>query len=222
MTELSALLSIRPGVTAFIGGGAKTTTLWDLGVEVRRGGGVVLCTTTRIYPFSDIPLLTDCAALPAALDRYPLVCAGTPAEAGKLAAPAASMEELAALADYVLVEADGSKGLPMKAHLSHEPVIPAEAGQTICLVGASGFGRPVRQAVHRPEVFCALTGLAPDAPVTPQAAAAALLAEGCGDILLINQCDCPGGWENAAALAAAWGRPAWGAALQKEEWRCLS
>ena len=51
---------------------------------------------------------------------------------------------------------------------------------------------------------------------------AALLAEGCGDILLINQCDCPGGWENAAALAAAWGRPAWGAALQKEEWRCLS
>ena len=53
-------------------------------------------------------------------------------------------------------EAAGSRGLPVKAPLAHEPAVPPEAGLTVVLAGASGFGRPVREAVHRPERFCAL------------------------------------------------------------------
>lgn len=55
------------------------------------------------------------------------------------------MERLAELFDYVLVEADGSAHRPMKAHAPYEPVIPALTGQTVCVVGASGFGLPVRR-----------------------------------------------------------------------------
>lgn len=41
---------------------------------------------------------------------------GTPCENGKLTAPRLPMEMLAALADYMLVEADGSRQMPLKAH----------------------------------------------------------------------------------------------------------
>ena len=78
----------------------------------------------------------------------------------------------------MLVEADGSRRLPLKAHAPHEPVIPKEAGCVLCVVGAHGFDRPIREAVHRPEQFCFLTGARLDEPASPALAARALAAEG--------------------------------------------
>ena len=49
--ELAELLDIRPGVTAVIGGGGKTTLLRTLGEELSRTHTVLLCTTTKIFPF---------------------------------------------------------------------------------------------------------------------------------------------------------------------------
>ena len=43
---LSQLLDIRPGVTAVIGGGGKTTLLRTLGEELAGQHPVLLCTTT--------------------------------------------------------------------------------------------------------------------------------------------------------------------------------
>ncbi|MFR0769188.1 MAG: selenium cofactor biosynthesis protein YqeC [Dysosmobacter sp.] len=74
-----------------------------------------------------------------ALTAHRVLCLGTPCENGKLTAPSLSVETLATLADYVLVEADGSRQLPLKAHDAHEPVIPAVSRQVICVVG----GHPV-------------------------------------------------------------------------------
>ena len=56
---LSQLLDIRPGVTAVIGGGGKTTLLRTLGEELAGQHPVLLCTTTKILPFSDLPLRPD-------------------------------------------------------------------------------------------------------------------------------------------------------------------
>ena len=107
--ELSRLLDIRPGVTAVIGGGGKTTLLRTLGEELSRTRTVLLCTTTRIFPFPDLP----CARTAAELDRlrreHRLLCAGTEVPGtGKLTAPALPMADLAERFDYVLVEADGA------------------------------------------------------------------------------------------------------------------
>ena len=60
------------------------------------------------------------------------------------------------MADYIFAEADGSKHLPLKAHAAHEPVIPPEANQTILVLGASGFGKPIAAAAHRPALYCLL------------------------------------------------------------------
>ena len=192
---LTELLNIRPGVTAVIGSGGKTTLLRTLGTELAEAGGrVLLCATTKIYPFPGLPCAHDRAELDA-LAPSPLLCAGAPLEHGKLTALEVPMADLAARFDYVLVEADGSARLPLKAHASHEPVIPPEANRTICVVGISGFGRPIREAVHRPARFAALAGAWAGDAAPPAHTARVLVAEALADRYFFNQADTPELWE---------------------------
>ncbi len=190
--DWTRVLGMRPGVTAVIGGGGKTTLLRTVGETLAAAGfNVLLCSTTKIHPFSDLPCVTERGEEPllAARAQSRLLCAGTLLDNGKLTAPAVPMARLKDLFDYVLVEADGSARLPLKAHASHEPVIPPEAGQTICVVGASGFGKPIREAAHRPERYAVLAGVEEDDLVTPRIAAAVLRAERLHTGVFINQAE---------------------------------
>ena len=192
---------IRPGVTAVIGSGGKTSLIAKLCRELP--GTVIVCTSTHIYPTEGLPLFTE------AITEMPerCICLGTPAEKGKLTAPIQSFEELACLADYVLVEADGSKGLPLKAHLPHEPVIPACAGQVIGVVGLSGLGKTVEEAAHRPERYASLCGSAISDPVTPEMAANVLNTENLADFYILNQADDPQAIENGKKLGKLLQKP---------------
>ena len=179
---------------AVIGSGGKSTLLRALGEDAAaRGGRVALATTTHFLPFGGMPLVTsgDMRELTRALDGRGLACVGTPTadDLGRLAAPAMPLEELAGAADLLVVEADGSKRLPLKAHASHEPVIPENTRKTVCVVGASGFGKPVKQAVHRPKLFCARTGAHMSGIVTPELAAQGIIAEHLADIVVLNQAE---------------------------------
>lgn len=204
----ASALAIPRGVTALVGGGGKTTLAHVLAGQLP--GTVIFCTTTRIFPSDTLPVVTGGAAeITAALAHHRAVCVGTPAEQGKLAASAVPMDTLARLADYVIVEADGSKGLPCKAHLDYEPVIPPETARTVYVVGASGFGRPIGEAAHRPERFAQLCGASLEDTITPERLAAVLLAEGGFDVVAVNQLD-GGGWETARQLARLLPVPVWG------------
>ena len=132
------------------------------------------------------------------------------------------MGRLTALADYVLVEADGSAGLPLKAHAPHEPVIPAEAARTILVVGASGFGRPIREAAHRPERYAALAGCDIETAVTLEIAARVLRVEGLGDLVLVNQAETPEARENARKMAENLPLPVCAGSLRRGEIVCVS
>ena len=231
---LAELLDVRPGVTAVIGGGGKTTLLRTLGEELAAGGArVLLCATTKIFPFDGLPNLINPTeeALAEALEARRLICAGTPVPGtGKLTAPGVPMARLAALADYVLAEADGAAGRPLKAHAAHEPVIPAEANRVVWMAGASGFGRPVREAVHRPEAFCALTGLEMEDPATPEAAAEAaaeaLRTEASAAWppirVFVNQAEDGASMDAARRLAELLPWPVCAGALKRRSWICLS
>ena len=118
---------------------------------------------------------------------------GTPCGDGKFGPPEQSWAELCTLADYVLVEADGSRGLPLKAHLPHEPVLPQEAGQVIAVLGLTGLGRPIAEAAHRPERYAGLAGCAPEDVATPERAARVLEAEALHTRVLLNQADAADG-----------------------------
>lgn len=196
-------LGVREGVLSVIGSGGKTTLLATLARELP--GSVILCTTTHMLPFPGIPLLPGDEIQPVreALLGKRVVCLGRPDEKGKLTAPALDMSQLQTLAPWVLVEADGSKHLPLKAHAPYEPVIPPESQHTILVAGASGFGRPILQAVHRPERFCALTGASPEDLVTPELAARAIAREGLARQVLLNQVEEREDWAAAQAFARA-------------------
>ena len=201
---LAELLGAGRGVTSVIGSGGKTSLLAALARELT--GTVVLTTTTHILPFAGVPLVTSANAddVRAALAGSRVICAGPQAEKnGKLVTPELGIDALASLADYVLVEADGARRLPLKAHAPWEPVIPACSGRTVLVLGTSGLGRPVREAVHRPERFCELASCTPDDPATPELVARAANAEALADVALVNQADvAPDEARKLAALLA--------------------
>lgn len=130
MTLLEALELGPSSRLALIGGGGKTTLLYQLGREARaRGWEVCLSTTTRMAA----------PAMDEALWAFP-------AEPGKLRGP--GVEALIARPGFVCVEADGSRGLPLKVHAEHEPVVP-DGFRVVLVAGLSALGRPVASAVHR-------------------------------------------------------------------------
>lgn len=215
--ELFRLLDIRPGITALIGSGGKSTLLSLLAKELAATGERVLCAaSTHMFPPPGMPLAEDLSDARRLLDRGGPVCIGAWGAEGKLGPPRESLEAYRDLCGCFLVEADGSRRLPLKAHAPYEPVIPAGTGRTVLVVGASGLYRPVREAVHRPERFCALADCAPEDPATPERVARALRAEGLGDLVLINQADAAP--EAARELAALLGENTMAAALQKGVW----
>ena len=196
--NLASALKIETGITAIIGSGGKSTLLKTLGLELMRAGGrVLLCTTTHMFPVAGVPWDGSSRRLDAApwkpgaahvpgctceacagLVRGSICQAGVlDPETGKLSAPAEPLNELAQRFDYVLAEADGSKRLPLKAHAAWEPVIPAATANVVWVVGASGLGKPINEAVHRPKLFCERCGCEPTDTATPERVAMALNAE---------------------------------------------
>ena len=185
--ELWELLGIRPGLTAVIGSGGKTSLLHVLAQELSHRGTVLLATTTHIMRPDWCPFAATAAELCDGFAHSPIVCAGSYNPEGKLTAPDFPSWQYAA--DFVLVEADGSKRLPAKAHAAWEPVLPPERNRTVCVFGASALGQPIQDAAQRPELYASLAEVSPEAVITPAIAAQVLAKEGGFDVLFINQAD---------------------------------
>ena len=218
--ELARLLGIQPGITAVIGGGGKTTLLRTLGGELAAvGARILLCTTTKILPFPDLPCAVTAAELERLGRQHRLLCAGTPVPGtGKLTTPEVPIGELVRRFDYVLAEADGAAHRPLTAHAPHEPVIPPEANRVLGVVGASGFGRSIAQVAHRPERYARLAGVSETALATPRTEAAVLKAEGLGDLVFVNQAESSGAMADARALAELLEKPVLAGSLWRGEY----
>ena len=221
--KIAALLQIGRGVTAIIGGGGKTTLMEVLAEELSQKGSVILTTTTHIRRPAQYETLTaaDEALVSAALSHSRVVCVGEAAEEGKLRAPRLSIETLARLADFVLVEADGAKGLPLKAHAAHEPVIPPCAQRVVAVVGIDGIGKPIGAACHRSARYAQLALADEEALVTPEIAARVINAEGYGDRVYINKVESAAAYEAAQAMAKELSCPVIAGSLHQGVYVCL-
>jgi molybdenum cofactor cytidylyltransferase len=101
----------------------------------------------------------------------------------------------------LIIEADGSKGLPLKAPAAHEPPIPGFVDTVIYVAGLAGLGQPLdAEHVHRPERYARLSGLSLGDAVTPDSIAKVLNDPDGGlknvpptarRIALLNQADTP-------------------------------
>ena len=203
MQRLCEFFDIRPGITALIGGGGKTSTIYALAEELRKKGSVIVCTSTHIIrppQYSYLPRFSEKLLFGEVFSTGSI-------DGHKLSAPEQSFEELTQFADYVLVEADGSRQLPLKAHASHEPVIPKEANQVIVVIGIDGLGKPIRDVAHRPELYAAIVHADIDAPVTAEMIRDVVYTYPLCDGVIINKADDSERFEKAMRLAALFDVP---------------
>jgi probable selenium-dependent hydroxylase accessory protein YqeC len=212
-------------IIAIIGAGGKTSLMFSLAHALReQGETVITATTTRIrvpvrQQTENLVLRVDDGyrdRLADGLARTGHVTVAEkrlPGEKLQGIAPAV-LEKIftASGADRLLIEADGARGLSLKAAGADEPVVPAGTDLCICLVGIDIIGRPLTsEHVFRPELVAARSGTPPGAAITPECVArlavhARGLFKGCPQrarrVLFVNKTDIPGGRKKAAMLLA--------------------
>jgi molybdenum cofactor cytidylyltransferase len=143
----------RGDVIAFIGAGGKTSTLVSLGHELAEIGWRVLATTTTDIPEYQLELMPHAMmpsagseAISQALSEDRFVFLYDRIIAGRVYGP--SPDWITQLldtidSDVILVEADQSGGLPLKAAYQNEPFIPSETSLVIPVVSLSVLGQPL-------------------------------------------------------------------------------
>ncbi len=212
-------------LVAFVGGGGKSAALARLARELAEAGRtVVAATTTKVYReqfagLGEVVVCRDYRACLAGLRRA--LASGKVAAAGREIAPDRKLVGLPAewvdelwrtgIADYLLVEADGSRGRSLKAPAEHEPVIPGAATLVVPVVGLDVLGRPLTaEFAHRPEIVARIAEVAPGSPVTPTVAGKVIVhpaglskgvPPGARVVPLINKVDGPAEQPAARQLA---------------------
>lgn len=148
-------------VLSLIGGGGKTTTMFALGEELKNlNKKVLITTTTAIYNPDkgyDYYFLEDIGSF---FKEGSITIFGDRIENGKLLGTIPEKIDRIIecnIFDYILIEADGSKGKPIKGYSYYEPVIPEKTTLTIGIIGLDSLGEKVEDIVHRPEIFTKVT-----------------------------------------------------------------
>lgn len=169
-----------PALVALVGGGGKSSLMFALG----RGlpGRVVMTTTTRIFAAQMGRAAEVCTLAEEnwwerlyEFDSSLLVVGGVEGDRARGVPPELPAEMLACSGvDWVVIEADGSRMLPVKAPAAHEPVVPNETSLLVVVVGVDALSGPIREVSHRPERVSTITGLTPEETLTPEALATLL------------------------------------------------
>jgi molybdenum cofactor cytidylyltransferase len=152
--KLQKAFEIVPGdVVAFIGAGGKTSTLIALGHELAQAGMRVLATTTTHIAVDELNLMPYSTALDEgiahlslALGENRFVFLYSDIKNSRVYGPdATQIPRLldAVDSDVMLIEADQSDGLPLKAPFSGEPNIPSETTLVVPMASLAVLGQPL-------------------------------------------------------------------------------
>ena len=155
-------------IICVVGSGGKTTLIKKLAEQYRREGKTVLVTTsTHMFIEEDTLLTDDADTILRRLAQTGYAMAGI-AEGKKIKALSpATYEAVCSFADVVLVEADGSKGLPLKYPNTSEPVIPENADEIMVVCGLNAVGQKAKDVCHRLELVKACLGIEDETIITP-------------------------------------------------------
>jgi molybdenum cofactor cytidylyltransferase len=216
-----ALRASKHSCIAFVGAGGKSSAMFQVAKEL--SPPVILAVTTHLAisqtSIADRWVITQAASdLPeaGAISGLRVLFTGPqdhPQKVGSVTSD--TLEQLRHLAAdlhcQLLVEADGSRQLPLKAPADYEPVVPPFCDLVVVVVGLSGLGKPLDERwVHRPERYAGLSGLEQGQPITIEAIARVLLhplggmqniPAGARRVALLNQADIPSLQAQAKKLA---------------------
>jgi len=170
---INALDIKKNEVISLVGAGGKTSFMYALARELASLQRKVLITTTTHLKK---PTGKICELM--VLEKYPAASANKinkilkisnvalwadkEAPNGKLRGLPVEIVDIIVdmgIADTILIEADGSKGLPIKAPAPHEPVISKKTTILIGVIGIDALGRTIDgKTVHRPEFLSMISG----------------------------------------------------------------
>ena len=166
-------------IISFVGGGGKTSLIYELGNELSKlGKKVIITTTTHMFmPESNVVLTGKREDIINLLYSENIIIVGMLCDEKNVkfehnqlknenafdtieeekrkkisGLPESMAESLIELADFVLVEADGSKRLPLKMPASHEPVILEGSNLVIGVCGIDAIGKSIKATCHRPNL----------------------------------------------------------------------
>ncbi|WP_025437065.1 selenium cofactor biosynthesis protein YqeC [Peptoclostridium acidaminophilum] len=179
ITELLEIDANKGELISIVGGGGKTSIMMRLAKELKAAGKRVLITTTTAIYVPGGRSIDRLLLGKSSFKEY--IFLSSPTDGITAAAKFSdgvklkgfepglidSIRDLG-IFDFILVEADGSRGAPIKAPGEHEPVIPMATDRVIGVIGLDCMGKKIySQHVHRSEPFCKITGCAAGDYVSP-------------------------------------------------------
>lgn len=144
-------------IISFVGGGGKTTSVYTLARELSNLGKKVLVTTTTHMhmPKDCIDFKGNVNEILERLKKCNLVTVGIKEKNNKISSVGEDIAEtLINLCDFLIIEADGAKMLPLKAPASHEPVILKNTTMVVGVAGIDSLNKSIKETCHRPEQVC--------------------------------------------------------------------
>lgn len=154
-------------LVSIIGGGGKTTTLYELSKILSTDYRVLVTSTTAMFRpdskqvndiyFNELPNINP--DLNGVVGFFSHVHEENDQKVKGVEPSVLDAFVMEKRPMIILNEADGAKHRPIKAHLEHEPVIPETTDIVIVVLGLDGFGKPVTEEwIFRTEQFCEITG----------------------------------------------------------------
>lgn len=147
---------LKSPVVSVVGAGGKTTLIRRAAAEYRRMGIPVIVTTTTHMMAEGHPwflLSPSMDKMKEILEREGMVWVGCPDKARKMGSP--SLEFLHQILDLgcpILIEADGSRRLPLKVPAAHEPVLLPETSHVINVYGLDALGNSFKEVCFRADI----------------------------------------------------------------------
>lgn len=205
----------RREVVAMVGGGGKTGALCLLARELAAGGSRVIVATTTAMFLRELavvgPVVMDVGDGELIVGLRKALAKGRAAGAvcglgkgGKVVGLSPDTVDglwAEGLVDYLIVEADGSRGKSLKAFGPHEPQVPLATTTIVQVAGLDAIGNPLTDRyVHRAAVLAAALGIPLGSEVTARVFADGLRKqlrrlrrawEGSRVVTLLNKADGP-------------------------------
>lgn len=148
-------------VITLVGGGGKTSTIFQLGKELSNLNKKTIITTTTHMGFDkdfiaieedkDIKIIKNIFK-----NNYLIKIAKKENEYKAKSLDFDLLKKAILIGDFTLIEGDGSRNLPLKAPKDNEPVIIKETNLVIGIMGFDSINKKIKEICHRPELVSKL------------------------------------------------------------------
>lgn len=153
---------MKQQVISVVGAGGKTTLIHRLQDQfTAEGKKVLILTTTHMWkepgmvlysPGDDVQVFLRRVEERLAEDGFCMAGAQAVHPDKCTILPEGLLTQIRKAADVVLIEADGSKQMPLKVPKETEPVVLPETTEVLVVMGKEGIGRRAGEAIHRFEL----------------------------------------------------------------------